>query len=305
MSASNTFRDLFSNDISVFIDTLINHSAFTSFVWGLFTVLIIIVYFTEVAKFMFTGFDIESTTQSTLMVFATLLIFASYQTIFDTTHQLFDEIGLTIQETGTGYRDPFFLFKWVTYSFNSMYNEDVSFWRMPFDDMVYAVLWYIIATLLQVVMFAIGSWAVWVLALTKILGVLFIPLLIHPSTRNLFDGWFRFTLGSLFLLIVLKATGTLAALAIKAQFASIGLISCGSAVNFSSCTVAGKAINMSMSGLNNVDLLVTGILSIFLVVSSIGLTSALVGNVSSPSRAATSGASKLAKLGLNKFLPKK
>ncbi|MBB1313447.1 type IV secretion system protein [Aliivibrio sp. SR45-2] len=303
MSASSSFRDMFAQDITVFVDTLLNNSQISAFTWSLFIVLVVIVYFTEWAKFMLDGFDLESAVNATIMVFVSLLLFTSYQVAFDNAVALFDELGLIIQEVATGHRDPFFLFKWVTHAFNSMYNEDVSIFMMPVGDVIYAALWYLVAIILQLVMFAISSWAVWTLALAKILGVLFIPLLIHPATRNLFDGWFRFTLGSLFLLIVLRATGSLVALAIKAQFSSIGAIVCGDSTDFSSCGSTDRVVNMAMNGADNIDVLVTGILSIILVVSSLTITTALVGAVASPSRGASSGASKLTKMAMGKFMP--
>lgn len=302
MSASSSFRDMFAQDITVFVDTLLNNSQISAFTWSLFIVLVVIVYFTEVAKFMLDGFDLESAVNATIMVFVSLLLFTSYQIAFDNTVALFDELGLTIQEVATGHRDPFFLFKWVTHAFNSMYNEDVSIFMMPVGDVIYALLWYLVALILQLVMFAISAWAVWTLALAKILGVLFIPLLIHPATRNLFDGWFRLTLGSLFLLIVLRTSGALVALAIKSQFSSIGAIVCGDSTDFASCSSTDRVTNLAMAGADNIDVLVTGILSIVLVVSSVAFTAALVGAVASPSRGASSGASKLTKMAMGKFM---
>ena len=302
MSASNTFRDVFSQSITRFVDMLINNGDISWFATAILVVLLVILYFTEVAKFMLTGIDKESIIQSTIMVFATLLIIASYQLLFDNLHVLFDEIGLSIQEAATGKRDPFYLFNWVTYSLTTMYNEDVSFWSMPVGDVIYAGLWYLVAIALQLVMFLISSWAVWTLSLAKILGVLFIPLLIHPSTRNLFDGWFKFTLGSLMLLIVLRTTGAISALAIQAQFQSIGLMVCGDALNFSSCNGVDRLQNTTMMGADFIDLIVTGLMAILLIGSSIGLTAALVGGIESPSRAASSGASKAASVIGKNFL---
>ncbi|MFA1563023.1 type IV secretion system protein [Aliivibrio fischeri] len=303
MSASNTFRDVFSHSIVRFVDTLITSGEVAHFALSLTIVLVVILYFSEVAKFMLKGIDIDSITHSTLMVFATLLIIASYQTLFDNANAFFDEIGLSIQESATGARDPFFLFNWVTHAFNSMYGEDVSFFMMPVGDVIYAGLWYLVALVLQIMMFAISSWAVWSLALAKILGILFVPLLIHPTTRSVFDGWFKFTLGSFMLLIVLRATGALSALAIQAQFQSIGLMMCGDALNFATCSGTDRVTNTSMMSTDAADLIVTGIMAILLIGSSMGLTATLIGGLASPSKAMTRGTMKGANV-LGKLLSK-
>ncbi|GEK16017.1 hypothetical protein [Aliivibrio fischeri] len=129
MSASNTFRDVFSQSITRFVDMLINNGDISWFATAILVVLFVILYFTEVAKYMLIGIDKESIIQSTLMVFATLLIIASYQLLFDNVHVLFDEIGLSIQEAATGKRDPFYLFNWVTYSLTTIFLLEYARWR--------------------------------------------------------------------------------------------------------------------------------------------------------------------------------
>ncbi|EHD1698861.1 type IV secretion system protein [Vibrio vulnificus] len=292
MSASDVFRDSFHTAINDFVHTLSTHPDIHEFALILVTTLIVIVYFTEVAKFMLSGFELESVIQSTLMVFATLMLLGSFNTIFNTLYETLDNLGLLFLKIGTGNTDSFYLSKWVNKSLAYLYGETSSIWNMAVGDMLYAGLWHFAALFLQVAMYLIGSWAVWTLALAKILAILFIPMLAHPATRSLFDGWMKFTIGSLLLLVVLRAVGVLVALGLKAQFHAIGVISCGGTTHFASCTFSardGFAMGLGDMG----DTIVTMLVAIALVLAAIGITTAIAGNVASPSKAIGRGMSKM------------
>lgn len=293
MSASDVFRDSFHSSINGFVDALANHSEVHTFALILVTTLIVIVYFTEIAKFMFSGFELESVVQSTLMVFATLMLLGGFSTVFDTLYETLDNLGLLFLRIGTGNTDSFYLSKWVSKSLTYLYGEDSSIWNMAVGDVIYAGLWHLTALLLQVAMYLIGSWAVWTLALAKILAILFIPMLAHPATRPLFDGWMKFTIGSLLLLVVLRAVGVLVGLGLRAQFHAIGIISCGGSSNFASCTFSARdGFAMGLGDMS--DTIITMLMAIALVLASIGITTAIAGNVASPSKAIGRGMNKMA-----------
>ncbi len=294
MSASDAFRDSFHNSVNTFVDTLSSHPDIQHFALLLVTTLIVLVYFTEVAKFMLTGFELESVVQSTLMVFVTLSLLGGFTLVFDTLYETLDNLGLLMLKIGTGNSDSFFLSKWVDKSLLYLYGEDTSLWNMSVTDVAYTLLWHVVAFVLQVCMFLIGSWAVWTLALGKILAILFIPFLVHPATRPLFDGWMKFTIGSLLLLVVLRAVGVLVALGLRAQFQAIGLLSCGSA-DFSSCTYGVRQSVGSAMDLGDIgDTMVTMLVAIALVLSAIGIAGAIAGNIASPSKAVGRGVGKMA-----------
>ncbi|ELY1990130.1 type IV secretion system protein [Vibrio harveyi] len=293
MSASDAFRDSFHTTINAFVDALSTHSEVHTFALILVTTLIVLVYFTEVSKFMMSGFELESVVQSTLMVFVTLMLLGSFSVVFDTLYETLDNLGLLFLKIGTGNTDSFYLSKWVSKSLTYLYGEDSSIWNMAVGDVIYALLWHATAILLQIGMYLIGSWAVWTLALAKILAILFIPFLAHPATRPLFDGWMKFTIGSLLLLVVLRAVGVLVALGLKAQFHAIGVISCGGSTNFASCSFSARnGFAMSLGDMG--DTIITMLVAVALVVASIGITTAIAGNIASPSKAIGRGMSKMA-----------
>ena len=190
-----------------------------------------------------------------------------------------------------------FLFKWVSYALDGMYGESISWLDFSVGDVLIYILWIAISFLLTLAMYFIGAWAVWSLLLAKILGVFFFPMLVHPATRSLFDGWMRFTMGSLLLLIVVRAAGVLAAIAIKAQFTASGILQCPSGLVAQCMSLGGR--EGLMGSTDYIDLLITMILSVAIVVSSIGLTSSIAGGVSSPSSAVGRGAKALASKAVN------
>lgn len=295
MRGSDVFRDSFHSLISTFVDALSNHSEIHNFALMLVCVLIVMVYFTEVAKFMLVGVELESIVQSTLMVFATLMLLGSFNTVFTTLYETLDNLGLLFLQIGTGNTDSFYLSKWVSKSLNYIYGEESSIFNMAIGDVFYAGLWHLTALLLQVAMHLIGSWAIWTLALAKVLAILFIPFLVHPATRPLFDGWMKFTVGSLLLLVVLRAVGVLVALGLRAQFHAIGVISCHGSADFANCSFSdrsGVAMAFRMGDMS--DTLITMVIAVALVLASIGITTAIAGNIVSPSKAVSRGVGKMA-----------
>ncbi|MEL7440521.1 MAG: hypothetical protein AAGJ58_18655, partial [Pseudomonadota bacterium] len=94
MSASDAFRNSFHTTINTFVDTLSTHQEVSQFALILVTTLIVAVYFSEVAKFMMSGFELESVVQSTLMVFITLMLLGSFSVVFDTLYETLDNLGL-------------------------------------------------------------------------------------------------------------------------------------------------------------------------------------------------------------------
>ncbi|WP_099609483.1 hypothetical protein [Vibrio coralliilyticus] len=288
MSATTVFRDSFNSTVGQFVEDVSTHPDIGEFTIILLVFLAVLVYFEQVVKFILTGLDAESIINATLMIFVTLGVWGSYQFIIDEAVAVADGLGLLFLEIGTGNTDPFFLFKWITHSLNYMHGEEVSIFDMTVGDLLYAAIWYVVALVLQVCMYFIGSWAVWTLALAKALSILFIPFLMHPGTRTLFDAWFRFTLGALMLLIVLRLSGVIVGLGVKAQFTAMGAIQCGHVKSFSDCTWSVR--NTHGAGYQDVgDAIITVICGILLIVSSVALSTVLVGNVASPGKAASRG----------------
>ena len=291
---NSTFRDHFSTYINDFVELLINNSEVNSFLLMFAIFLVLILAFFEISKFMLIGFDIESVTQSILMVFVTLTLMKGFPHAFDVVHETLDKFGLLILRLGTGNEDVFFLSKWINKYLYYIYGgDDASIWTMAVGDVLFALIWHIVSFILQAAMWAVGAWATWTLALAKIIGLFFVPCLILPATRSLFDGWLQFTIGSLLLLVILRAIGVLVALGIKAQFVSIGLLTCNNGQDFNGCSVAARA-GFGVSAGDMMEMLCGMIISVLLIVGAIGLTAMIAGKVASPSKAVGQGMGKMA-----------
>lgn len=279
--------------VNEFVDNVMTHPDITQFSFSLLIFLCVLLFFVEVGRFMLIGFEIEPIIQTTFMVLVSLIFYQTHHHVFDVLFETFDNLGLLILKIGTGSSDPMFLFKWVNHVLGGMYGEDSSWWDYTVYDLFMYGLWWLVSVLLQLAMYLIGSWAVWCLFLAKVLSPLFVPMLVHPATRPFFDGWMKFTLGSLLLLVLVRASGVLAALAMKAQFSALSILQCGGADKVSDCiTLSVKNVTFGIT--NNIDILVTMLLAIAIVVSSIGLASAMVGGVQSPSAAVARGGKALA-----------
>ncbi|MGR5299342.1 type IV secretion system protein [Vibrio mediterranei] len=292
MSADTVFRGTFMQVVNEFVDRVMVHPDITQFSFSLLIFLCVLLFFVEVGRFMLIGFEPEPIIQTTLMVMVSLIFYQTHSSVFDVMLETFDNFGLLILKIGTGSSDPMFLFKWVNHALAGMYGEEISWWDFSVGDVLIYAVWQLIAIILQLVMYFIGSWAIWCLFLAKVLSPLFVPMLVHPVTRPFFDGWLKFTLGSLLLLVLVRAAGVLAALAIKAQFLASGVLQCGASDTVSNCISIGER-RVLMGVADYTDLIVTMVLAIAIVLSSIKLSSTLVGGVQSPSAAVSKGASKL------------
>lgn len=291
--ASSVFRNTFSTVVNNFVSQITSNSELYNFMLSFMLFLFVLVVVQEIARFMLIGFEPEKIIHTVVMVFVTLFIWGSYTPIIDGLIEVADGIGLKFLKIGVGNTDPFFLFKWINHSLTFMHGSEMSFWDMTVGDVLYAIAWQIAGFILQLCMYFIGSWALWTIALAKILSILFVPMLMHPATRNMFDAWVKFTLGSIMLLIVVRASGVLVALGIQAQFKAIGLVQCGHLADFASCNWTNKNTH-GASFLDYSDTLVTMIIGILLILSSMGLAANLVSGVAAPSVAATRGASMAA-----------
>ncbi|MDD1829034.1 type IV secretion system protein [Photobacterium sp. ZSDE20] len=302
MSADSVFRQTFSTVVHEFVDKVMNNPDMMSFSVSLLVTLCVVLIFTEIARFMLIGWEPESIIQCTLTVFLSASIYFSYNAIFDVLFETMDNVGLLILQIGTGTRDSMFLFKLINHALDGIYQEEVSLWDVSIGDAFMYAIWQLIGILLSIALFLVGSWAVWCLFLAKILGLIFVPMVAHPITRPFFDGWLKFTLGSLVLLVVVRAAGVLAGLAIQAQFTVSGLLQC-SGGKVTSCLSKGGARDVPFSPTDSLELLVTMVLSVLIVLSSISLSSALTASVVSPSgtRAMSKGGMKLAKLLSKRF----
>lgn len=287
-----SLRNVFENTVTDYVQTILagNNDVF-DFSMLLIMALVMILAFQEIAIFMMDGLDMERIASAVIMVFATLGIWVIYPTFVDILWEAGEGLSLSFQEVATGNRDPMFLSKWIIHTLSRLLTDDISLWTAAFDTILLSIGWSITSLLLQFVMYMVGMWAVWGLSLAKVIGVIFVPFLILPQTRSLFDGWLRFLVGFLVLLIVLRITGVLAALTMQAQFESIGLAcNSGDELCIGTSVLTGSGNDFDMS-----DFIVTGLLAVLFVFSSFGFAAALSSGVGSGSSGISRSVASLAK----------
>ena len=105
-----------------------------------------------------------------------------------------DAIGSGIQTEAVGESDPIFAGAKMSEALENIRLKDISIfsglaaWWVFFQFQVVLVI-------LKIIIFVMNAWGVWGYAFSKITGLLFLPLLLVPFTRKIFDKWFQIFLG--------------------------------------------------------------------------------------------------------------
>ncbi|BES73869.1 hypothetical protein RE428_48870 (plasmid) [Marinobacter nanhaiticus D15-8W] len=278
---SEAMRDSFSNELRNFVVGIMADStnAVNQWSWMLFLFLAFLLVVREVVVFIANGFTVVSHAEAVIFFFATLAIMGGYSEFTDAIWGVGVGLGNGYQSALVGNTDNFFLSQWVSKSMSAVSLEDISI----FDSIklaIYFVLWHLIAMFLDVVTWIAGVWAHFGYALAKVIGMVFIPFLLLPSTRPLFDGWFKFLVGFVVLLIMLKATLVIAAISVKSILGTLGV---------TWTTEYGEPVGVVEVAKENFYLLADSSLMLFVaalfVLSSFAFAAALASGAGSPSGA--------------------
>ncbi len=272
--------DVFKNEINIYVNSILNTSNdVKTFAWMIMLFLVFLALFTEICNFIFKGLDPAQHLTTFLMILVTLAVWGSYTFLVDMIWEAGDALGLAFIKVATGYDDPLFLTKWTAKTMARLVIEEFNLWSSG-QVIIMGFFWSVIVLVIQFLMYLAAMFAVWGLALSKIIGIIFIPFLAFEPTRKLFDSWLRFFIGFIFLMIVLRITSVLAALTIQSQLKHLST-SCPSALICYANSLNGQAIHINMS--SNSDLLFSMIIAIIFICSSFGFAKQLgsaVGGVS-------------------------
>tara|TARA_R110000744_G_scaffold102987_3_gene197654 strand:- start:295 stop:1260 length:966 start_codon:yes stop_codon:yes gene_type:complete len=119
-----------------------------------------------------------------------------------------DSIGLGIQEQATGTDDKLFVVNKLMETIGRFFLDDISI----LDGLlaITGMLFFTVITLiLKVVVFIASQWSIWGYAFCKIIGLVFLPLVLWPVTRSVFTNWFQMFLGFWFFNLFIKVGLTL------------------------------------------------------------------------------------------------
>ncbi len=258
-------------------------------------VLSVLALTTELFHFATDKFDPQAHFVAVMFVLITLILQKSFLPAMDTIWQTGEGLGMAFMEQATGTRDPLYLAKWLTHAIGKMSFSDVSLSDGP-SLVIKTAIFYIISLLLSIVMYLVGMWAAWGLALSKLLALLFIPTLAYKPTRSFFISWLEFFLGFVFLMLILRVTGTLAALAMQSEFNSMGMGQCS----------AGHLCDINAKYFANADtdhFVLTSALSLLLVGSSFKFAQVFSNAASDMSKYASKSLKNGMKSAGQKFFP--
>ncbi|MCU8961137.1 hypothetical protein ACO0J9_13040 [Pseudomonas aeruginosa] len=291
---SDTMRGIFDGALATFVNGIMqdtNNDIYT-WSWMMFLALAFLLLFIELVKFIFEGFNAVSHLEALCYLFITMGLMAGYNAFTEAIWGVGVGLSNGYQQYLVGNTDNFFLSQWIHKATGAVVLDDLDL----FDSIrliLYTVQWTVICALLDVVFWLAAMWAEFGYALAKITGLIFVPFLLLPMTRPLFDGWFKFFCGFVFLLIILKATMVVAAITIKAILESLG-------VSFSGDY--GDPAQVVQIAKENMYLLLDAsamlLIAILFILSSFAFASMIAGGVGNLS----GGLGKATNMAIRKFL---
>lgn len=137
------------------------------------------------------------TVDLTLYALSMILIFTLYANFNAAVSEFWswsDGLGLAFQQQVVGNQDPLFIGNRLQEAMANFFTEDVSFWD-GLNVFMGAWLFRMISGLLSIIVFLVSVWSIWGYAFMKITGLIFLPLLFLPFTRQFFEKWFELFLG--------------------------------------------------------------------------------------------------------------
>jgi type IV secretory pathway VirB6-like protein len=285
---SDTMRGIFSNNLNSYVVGIMADPANPINNWSsmMFITLSVLLVLREVMIFIFDGVNAASHLEAIIYFFATLAIWQFYGSFTDAIWGVGVGISDGFQEYLVGNTDSFFLSQWINKSMMAVSLEEVDM----FDAVrliAYSLGWSVVSGILDLLAWVASVWAFMGYALAKVLGLFFVPFLLLPSTRGLFDKWVQFFVGFVFLLIMLKATLVITAMVVQSALGELGLtwtVDYGDPVAV--ITIAKERFFILM------DTTIMMILGILLIISSFVFAGMLSSGVGSTSGALGSMAKK-------------
>lgn len=268
-------RSKFATYLSQFVNKMMSSgSAINKFAWSIFAFLSMMMFVQQYLIFIRKPDPFEHMT-ALCYWFVGLGLMTSYDIATQTFWGIAEGLSYEMQYAFVGNNDPLFILQWIKKVTMAIKVSDVGIFD-ALDMVALSFCWLVIGIALDCVMYLGSIWAVFGYGLSKIVGFLFIPFILLPGTRKLFDGWVRFFTGFIVLAVVVKITGILGCLIFQAQLESIG-------VGFTS--VLSDPQNVVEIGEQNIgymsELIGTGIVAILFVLSAFKFAASLSAGVGS------------------------
>jgi hypothetical protein len=128
-----------------------------------------------------------------------------------------DAFGGSIQQAAVGTDELFFVPAFISGIMNKFSFLDLSI----FDGIMVVlslVVLSILTTILSVLSYFAVAWGVWGYTVAKLLGWMFVPLMMFKRLEFLWDGWFRFFMGFLMFTVMARVQLSLTAIIFRLYF---------------------------------------------------------------------------------------
>lgn len=293
----NALTQKIDENINEYINTVLSSSGsdIYVFVMAVATFLMFVCAVGEILKFIAGHADWVAMLTLVILWFVTMALITSYGMVTDTVKYAFNEMADTFQYLTIGSRDRMFLSNFI----DKVIGQAIQAPDVGFTDTIYmwflAFVWGVISLLLQVAFYLSDVYVTLGIGLAQVIGVLFIPFLIAPWTRSIFDSWFRFMIGWGICGIVLRLTCLLTMLVMKATINAAGdFQNPGEALITSNYDISAPLVVTD----ENLGLLIAiiafGFISCIMIFSSFTFAKMLGSGVGSLSNVATDTAKKMA-----------
>lgn len=296
-SAETEMRTKFQNGVSEMVNKILNSPDSDLRAWTLavsifLTAVTAFVYFW---RFVENGGALVDLFTLAIMFMITISLFASYSIVIDIITGAFRGISTELQRLALGNIEPSFLQNFV----EGVLTKAISAPSVGiFDSMnmvSIAFLWEICSAILSVAIYLAEVWIDVGTAIAKVTGVLFIPFLVAPATRGIFDGWFKFYIGWGLAAVVLKITSIVVMIMIKVSINSAGGFQGAKDIIASDGTVDG-VLNITSNNINLLrDICAYSVIAAIMVFSCFIFAYMIGSGVGSVSQGLNNMAVKLAK----------
>lgn len=275
-----TLRNVLNAQVKNYVTSIMNDSDNNVYIWSkmIMGFLFIVIVIQEISYFIFEGIEAPRLAEAFIYVVMTLIIWNGYDYGTAALWGVGEGISEGLQGMLIDNQDPFFLSQWIVKSLGHIHLPNVDI----FDGVMLSIklfTWMAVCLVLDFVAYLAGLWALYGYALAKIVGMVFVPFLMHRGTRPFFDAWFKFFTGFIILQVVLKATLIIAVMTIKSTLVGLGVVFEG---DYGMPT--GEPPSISLEGLQNLfDASAMMIIAILFVLSSFAWAAALgagAGNLS-------------------------
>ena len=303
---ADEITDSIKESMEEYIDKLLGtHNDIYLLVMAIATFIFFVSCFKGISAWIFnadTSYIVELITCSILYIGVVSFI-SQYYTLTNWLQNGFEEVANLYQYYVTGNNSGTFLSDFITEVFSkAIRTKDFGILESA-RTIFLGFTWYVIAWILQFTFYLADAFDTLGFATAQLIGVIFIPFIISPATRGIFDSWFKFFCGWGIAAIMLKVTATVAVILIKASVNSIGESLDSNANIISDSYDVQYTVFLSPDNLAVITALeIYAVVCVFLVLSSFGIAKALSGNIGSVSGSAVGGATRMAKFVATKLV---